>query len=108
MCNLDYDISSDSYTYISVPYNVLVPITKVNESTSTKELKGLMFLQLCNTDGAEITTDFMDVLSLSTNIDGTSTEGTIKCFDLIDNHIEGGTFIHSREVCNISLIADDE
>ena len=102
--NLDYDISSDSY--ISVPYNALVPITKVNESTFTKELKGLMFLQLCNTDGTEITTDFMDVTSLSTNIDGTSTEGTIKCFDLIDHCIEGGTFIPSRDVCNVSLISD--
>ena len=108
MHNLDYDISPDSYTYISVPYNALVPITKVNESTSTKELKGLMFLQLCNTDGTEITTDFMNVLSLSTNIDGTSIEGTIKCFDLIDHCIEGGTFIHSRDVCNVSLINDDE
>ena len=104
--NLDYDISSDSYTYISVPYNALVPISKVNESTSTKEIKGLMFLQLCNTDGTEITNDFMDVISLSTNIDGTSTEGTIKCFDLIDHCIEGGTFIHSREICNVSLISD--
>ena len=104
--NLDYDISPDSY--ISVPYNALVPITKVNESTSTKELKGLMFLQLCNTDGTEITTDFMNVLSLSTNIDGTSMEGTIKCFDLIDHCIEGGTFIHSRDVCNVSLINNDE
>ena len=107
MHNIDYDISPDSYTYISVPYNALVPITKVNELTSTKELKGLMFLQLCNTDGTEITTDFMDVISLSTNIDGTSTEGTIKCFDLIDHCIEGGTFIPSREVCNVSLINDD-
>lgn len=106
MHNLDLNIPNDSY--ISVPYNALIPITKVNESTSTKELKGLMFLQLCNTDGTEITSDFIDVISLYTNIDDTSTEGTIKCFDLIDNHIEGGTFIHSREVCNISLIADDE
>ena len=106
--NLDYDISPDLYTYISVPYNALVPISKVNESTSTKELKGLMFLQLCNTDGTEITTDFMNVLSLSTNINGTSTEGTIKCFDLIDHCIEGGTFIPSCDVCNVSLINDDE
>ena len=104
--NLDFDTPHDSY--ISVPYNALVPITKVNESTSTKELKGLMFLQLCNTDGTEITNDFIDVISLSTNIDGTSTEGTIKCFDLIDHDIECGTFIHSREVCNVSLINDDE
>ena len=104
--NLDFDTPHDSY--ISVPYNALVPITKVNELTSTKELKGLMFLQLCNTDGTEITTDFMNVLTLSTNIDGTSTEGTIKCFDLIDHDIEGGEFIHSREVCNVSLISDDE
>ena len=103
-CNLDFDTPHDSY--ISVPYNALVPITKVNESTSTKELKGLMFLQLCNTDGTEITNDFIDVISLSTNIDGTSTEGTIKCFDLIDHDIECGTFIHSREVCNVSLISD--
>lgn len=102
--NLDFDTPHCSY--ISVPYNALVPITKVNESTSTKELKGLMFLQLCNTDGTEITTDFMNVLSLATNIDGTSTEGTIKCFDLIDHDIECGTFIHSREVCNVSLISD--
>ena len=102
--NLDFDTPHDSY--ISVPYNALVPITKVNESTSTKELKGLMFLQLCNTDGTEITNDFIDVISLSTNIDGTSTEGTIKCFDLIDHDIECGTFIHSREVCNVSLISD--
>lgn len=106
MRNLDLNIQNDSY--ISVPYNVLVPITKVNESTSTKELKGLMFLQLCNTDGTEITSDFVDVISLYTNIDCNSTEGSIKCFDLIDHDIEGGTFIHSREVCNISLIADDE
>ena len=104
--NLDFDTPHDSY--ISVPYNALVPITKVNELTSTKELKGLMFLQLCNTDGTEITTDFIDVISLSTNIDGTSMEGTIKCFDLIDHCIEGGTFIHSRDVCNVSLINDDE
>ena len=104
MCNLDLNTQNDSY--ISVPYNALVPITKVNESTFTKELKGLMFLQLCNTDGTEITTDFMDVTSLSTNIDGTSTEGTIKCFDLIDHCIEGGTFIPSRDVCNVSLISD--
>lgn len=104
--NLDCDISPDSYTYISVPYNALVPITKVNESTSTKELKGLMFLQLCNTDGTEITNDFIDVISLSTNVDGTSTEGTIKCFDLIDHCIEGGKFIPSRDVCNVSLISD--
>lgn len=102
--NLDFDTPHDSY--ISVPYNALVPITKVNESASTKELKGLMFLQLCNTDGTEITNDFIDVISLSTNIDGTSTEGTIKCFDLIDHDIECGTFIHSREVCNVSLISD--
>ena len=103
--NLDFDTPHDSY--ISVPYNALLPITKVNESTSTKELKGLMFLQLCNTDGTEITNDFIDVISLSTNIDCNSTEGTIKCFDLIDNGIEGGTFIPSREVCNVSLISDD-
>ena len=108
MRNLDLNTSHDSYTYISVPYNTLVPISKVNESTFTKELKGLMFLQLCNTDGTEITTDFMDVISLSTNIDGTSTEGTIKCFDFIDHDIEGGEFIHSRDVCNVSLISDDE
>ena len=50
----------------------------------------------------------MNVLSLSTNIDGTSMEGIIKCFDLIDHCIEGGTFIHSRDVCNVSLISDDE
>ena len=106
MHSLDCDISPDSYTYISVPYNALVPITKVNESTSTKELKGLMFLQLCNTDSTEITTDFIDVISLSTNIDGTYTEGTIKCFDLIDHCIEGGTFIPSRDVCNVSLISN--
>lgn len=104
--NLDLNMQHDSY--ISVPYNALVPITKVNELTSTKELKGLMFLQLCNTDGTEITNDFIDVISLSTNIDGTSTEGTIKCFDLIDDCIECCTFIHSREVCNVSLISDDE
>ena len=104
-CNLDLNTPHDSY--ISVPYNVLVPITKVNESTSTKELKGLMFLQLCNTDGTEITNDFIDVISLSTNINGTSTEGTIKCFDFIDHDIEGGEFIHSREICNVSLINDD-
>ena len=102
--NLDFDTPHDSY--ISVPYNALVPITKVNESTSTKELKGLMFLQLCNTDGTEIINDFTDVISLSTNIDCTSTEGTIKCFDLIDHDIECCTFIHSREVCNVSLISD--
>lgn len=102
--NLDFDTPHDPY--ISVPYNVLVPIAKVNELTSTKELKGLMFLQLCNTDGTEITTDFIDVISLATNIDSTSTEGTIKCFDLIDHDIECGTFIHSREVCNVSLISD--
>lgn len=102
--NLDLNMQHDSY--ISVPYNALVPITKVNELTSTKELKGLMFLQLCNTDGTEITNDFIDVTSLSTNIDGTSTEGTIKCFDLIDHDIEGGTFIHSRDVCNVSLMSD--
>lgn len=106
MRNLDLNIPNDSY--ISVPYNALVPITKVNESTSTKELKGLMFLQLCNTDGTEITTDFIDVISLSTNIDDTSTEGSIKCFDLIDHDLEGGTFIHSREMCNVSLISEDE
>ena len=106
--NLDLNIQNDSYTYISVPYNALVPITKVNELTSTKELKGLMFLQLCNTDGTEITSDFIDVISLYTNIDCTSTEGSIKCFDLIDHDIEGGTFIHSRDVCNVSLISDDE
>lgn len=106
MHNLDLNMPHDSY--ISVPYNALVPITKVNESTSTKELKGLMFLQLCNTDGTETTTDFIDVTSISTNIDGTSTEGTIKCFDLIDHDIEGGTFIHSREIRNVSLISDDE
>lgn len=106
MRNLDLNIQNDSY--ISVPYNALVPITKVNESTSTKELKGLMFLQLCNTDGTEITSDFIDVISLYTNIDCNSTEGSIKCFDLIDHDIEGGAFIHSREVCNISLINDDE
>lgn len=105
-CNIDFNIQNDSY--ISVPYNALVPITKVNESTSTKELKGLMFLQLCNTDGTEITNDFIDVTSLSTNIDVTSIEGTIKCFDLIDHDIKGGEFIHSREVCNVSLISDDE
>lgn len=104
--NLDLNMQHDSY--ISVPYNALVPITKVNESTSTKELKGLMFLQLCNTDGTEITNDFIDVTSLSTNIDDTSIEGTIKCFDLIDHDIECGEFIHSREVCNVSLISDDE
>ena len=104
MYNLDLNMTRDSY--ISVPYNALVPITKVNESTSTKELKGLMFLQLCNTDGTEITNDFIDVISLSTNIDDTSTEGTIKCFDLIDHDIEGCTFIHSRDVCNVSLISD--
>ena len=104
--NLDFDTPHDSY--ISVPYNALVPITKVNELTSTKELKGLMFLQLCNTDGTEITNDFIDVISLSTNIDCTSTEGTIKCFDLIDHNIEGGTFIHSRDVCNVSLISYNE
>ena len=104
--NIDLNMQNDSY--ISVPYNALVPITKVNELTSTKELKGLMFLQLCNTDGTEITSDFIDVTSLSTNIDGISTEGTIKCFDLIDHNIECGTFIHSREVCNVSLISDDE
>ena len=104
--NIDLNMKYDSY--ISVPYNALVPITKVNESTSTKELKGLMFLQLCNTDGTEITTDFIDVISLATNIDGTSTEGTIKCFDLIDHDIEHDTFIPSREVCNVSLISDGE
>ena len=104
--NIDLNMQHDSY--ISVPYNALVPITKVNESTFTKELKGLMFLQLCNTDGTEITNDFIDVISLATNIDGISTEGTIKCFDLIDHNIECGTFIHSREVCNVSLISDDE
>ena len=104
--NIDLNMKYDSY--ISVPYNALLPITKVNESTSTKELKGLMFLQLCNTDGTEITTDFIDVISLATNIDGTSTEGTIKCFDLIDHNNEHDTFIHSREVCNVSLITDDE
>ena len=102
--NLDFDTPHCSY--ISVPYNALVPITKVNESTSTKELKGLMFLQLCNTDGTEITNDFIDVISLATNIDGTSTEGTIKCFDLIDHDIECCTFIPSREICNVSLISD--
>lgn len=106
MRNLDLNIQNDSY--ISVPYNALVPITKVNESTSTKELKGLMFLQLCNTDGTEITTDFIDVISLSTNIDCNSIEGTIKCFDLIDHDLEGGTFIPSREMCNVSLISEDE
>ena len=106
MRNIDLNMPHDSY--ISVPYNALVPITKVNESTSTKELKGLMFLQLCNTDGTEITNDFIDVTSLSTNINGTSIEGTIKCFDLIDHDIEGGTFIHSRDVCNVSLISEDE
>ena len=106
MYNIDLNMSRDSY--VSVPYNALLPITKVNELTSTKELKGLMFLQLCNTDGTEITNDFIDVTSLSTNIDGTSTEGTIKCFDLIDHDIEGGTFIHSRDVCNVSLISDNE
>ena len=106
MHNLDCDISPDSY--ISVPCNALVPIIKVNELTSTKELKGLMFLQLCNTDGTEIINDFIDVISLSTNIDGTSTEGTIKCFDFIDHDIECGEFIHSRDVCNVSLISDDE
>ena len=104
MHNLDLNMTHDSY--ISVPYNALVPITKVNESTSTKELKGLMFLQLCNTDGTEITNDFIDVISLSTNIDDTSTEVSIKCFDLIDHDIEGCTFIHSRDVCNVSLISD--
>ena len=104
--NIDLIMQHDSY--ISVPYNALVPITKVNESTSTKELKGLMFLQLCNTDGTEITNDFIDVISLATNIDGTSTEGSIKCFDLIDHDIEHDTFIPSREVCNVSLISDDE
>lgn len=104
--NIDLNMQHDSY--ISVPYNALVPITKVNESTSTKELKGLMFLQLCNTDGTEITNDFIDVISLSTNIDGTSIEGTIKCFDLIDHDIKGSEFIHSREVCNVSLISGDE
>lgn len=104
MHNIDLNMQHDSY--ISVPYNALVPITKVNELTSTKELKGLMFLQLCNTDGTEITNDFIDVTSLSTNIDGTSTEGTIKCFDLIDHDIECGTFIHSRDVCNVSLMSD--
>ena len=97
----DSNIAPDSY--ISVPYNALVPITKVNESTSAKELKGLMFLQLCNTDGTEITTDFNDVMTLAANAEGTSTEGTIKCFDLIDHDIEGGAFIPSREVGNISL-----
>ena len=102
--NIDLNTPHDSY--ISVPYNVLVPITKVNESTSTKELKGLMFLQLCNTDGTEIINDFIDVISLSTNVDGTSTEGTIKCFDLIDHDIECCTFMPSREVCNVSLISD--
>ena len=102
------DLNMQIYSYISVPYNALLPITKVNESTSTKELKGLMFLQLCNTDGTEITTDFIDVISLATNIDGTSTEGTIKCFDLIDHNNEHDTFIPSREVCNVSLITDDE
>ena len=104
--NIDLNMQHDSY--ISVPYNALVPITKVNESTSTKELKGLMFLQLCNTDGTEITNDFINVISLATNIDGTSIEGTIKCFDLIDHNNEHDTFIHSREVCNVSLITDDE
>lgn len=104
--NLDLNMQHDSY--ISVPYNALVPITKVNESTSTKELKGLMFLQLCNTDGTEITNDFIDVTSIYTNIDDTSIEGTIKCFDLIDHDIECGTFIHSRDVCNVSLISDNE
>ena len=106
MHNLDLNMQHDSY--ISVPYNALVPITKVNELTSTKELKGLMFLQLCNTDGTEITNDFIDVTSISTNIDGTSTEEAIKCFDLIDNYIKGGEFIHSCEVCNVSLISDKE
>ena len=67
-----------------------------------------MFLQLCNTDGTEITTDFIDVISLATNVDGTSIEGTIKCFDLIDHNNEHDTFIPSREVCNVSLITDDE
>lgn len=104
--NIDLNMQNDPY--ISVPYNALVPITKVNELTSTKELKGLMFLQLCNTDGTEITNDFIDVISLSTNIDDTSIEGTIKCFDLIDHDIECGTFIHSRDVCNVSLISGDE
>ena len=104
--NIDLNMQNDSY--ISVPYNALLPITKVNESTSTKELKGLMFLQLCNTDGTEITTDFIDVISLATNIDGTSIEGTIKCFDLIDHNNEHDTFIPSRELCNVSLISDDE
>ena len=104
--NIDLNMQNDSY--ISAPYNALLPITKVNESTSTKELKGLMFLQLCNTDGTEITNDFIDVISLSTNIDGTSTECSIKCFDLIDHNNEHDTFIHSREVCNVSLISDDE
>ena len=102
------DLNMRNYSHISVPYNALLPITKVNESTSTKELKGLMFLQLCNTDGTEITTDFIDVISLATNIDGTSIEGTIKCFDLIDHNNEHDTFIPSREVCNVSLITDDE
>lgn len=106
MRNIDFNMQNDSY--ISVPYNALVPITKVNELTSTKELKGLMFLQLCNTDGTEITNDFIDVISLSINIDDTSIEGTIKCFDLIDHDIKGGEFVHSREVCNVSLISDDE
>lgn len=106
MHNIDFNIQNDSY--ISAPYNALVPITKVNELTSTKELKGLMFLQLCNTDGTEITNDFIDVTSLSTNIDDTSIEGTIKCFDLINHDIECGEFVHSREVCNVSLISDDE
>lgn len=106
MYNIDFNMQHDSY--ISVPYNALVPITKVNELTSTKELKGLMFLQLCNTDGTEITNDFIDVISLSTNIDDTSIEGTIKCFDLIDHDIECGECINSREVCNVSLISDNE
>lgn len=104
MRNLDLNMQNDSC--ISVPYNALLPIAKVNESASTKELKGLMFLQLCNTDGTEITNDFIDVISLSTNIDDTSIEGTIKCFDLIDHDIEGGEFVHSRDVCNVSLISD--
>lgn len=106
MHNIDLNMQNDPY--ISVPYNALVPITKVNELTSTKELKGLMFLQLCNTDGTEITNDFIDVTSIYTNIDDTSIEGTIKCFDLIDHDIEGSTFIHSRDVCNVSLISGDE
>lgn len=104
--NINLNMQNDPY--ISVPYNALVPITKVNESISTKELKGLMFLQLCNTDGTEITNDFIDVTSIYTNIDDTSIEGTIKCFDLIDHDIECGTFIHSRDVCNVSLISGDE